>query len=55
VEMGIKKKPFGACMEYGKSLEILRFELGTINPKAIAMYQQFGFVFDKNAMKMKIK
>lgn len=52
---GYQKKTFEVCMEYAKNLGMLRFELGTVNPKAIAMYQQFGFVFNKNAMKLKIK
>ena len=42
-------------MKYAKNLGMLRFELGTVNPKAIEMYKQFGFVFNKNAMKLKLK
>ncbi len=52
---GFQKETFTACLEYAKNLEIVRFELSTANPKAIKMYQQFGFVFDQNAMKLKIK
>lgn len=52
---GYQKKTFKICMDYAKELGMRRFELGTVNPKAIAMYKQFGFVFNKNAMKLKIK
>lgn len=52
---GYQKRTFELCMKYAKSLGMLRFELGTVNPKAIAMYQQFGFAPNKNAMKLKIK
>lgn len=52
---GYQKKTFETCMDYAKKLGMLRFELGTVNPKAIEMYKQFGFVFNKNAMKLKIK
>lgn len=52
---GYQKETFRTCLDYAKSLGIVRFELGTVNPKAIEMYRKFGFVFDQNAMKLKIK
>lgn len=51
---GYQKETFKMCMNYAKSLGIVRFELGTVNPKAIEMYKQFGFVFNQNAMKLKL-
>lgn len=53
-ENGYQKETFKMCMNYAKSLGIVRFELGTVNPKAIEMYKQFGFVFNQNAMKLKL-
>lgn len=52
---GYQKTTFQMCMDYAKSLEIVRFELSMVNPKAIRMYEQFGFEFNKNAMKLKLK
>lgn len=51
---GYQKDTFKACLEYAKNLGIVRFELGTVNPHAIKMYEKFGFVFNQNAMKLKL-
>lgn len=51
---GYQKDTFEACLDYAKKMGIVRFELGTVNPKAIKMYEQFGFVFNQNAMKLKL-
>ena len=51
---GYQKDTFKACLEYAKNLGIVRFELGTVNPHAIKMYKKFGFVFNQNAMKLKL-
>ena len=51
---GYQKELLRVCLDYGKSLGIVRFELGTVNQKAVEMYKQFGFISDKTAMKLKI-
>lgn len=52
---GYQKATFQMCMDYAKSLEIVRFEINTVNPIAVRMYEQFGFEFNQNAMKLKLK
>lgn len=51
---GYQRKAFEECLNFAKSLGIIRFKLSTVNPKAMNMYGSFGFVDDTNAKKMMI-
>ena len=51
---GFQRKAFEECINFAKSLDIIRFKLSTKNPKAMNMYASNGFIDDVNAKKMKI-
>lgn len=51
---GYQRKAFEECINFAKDMGFVRFKLSSDNPKAIKMYESFGFIDDKNAKKMRI-
>lgn len=52
---GYQRKVLTECLNYGKNLGIIRYQLSTKNPIAMKMYASMGFIDDNNAKKMKIR
>lgn len=48
---GIQKELMKQCIDFIKSKDIRKAELGSSNPIARHLYKNFGFYSDKNAMK----
>lgn len=51
---GYQRKALIECLNYGKSLGIIRYKLSTKNPIAMKLYESMGFTEDANAKKMKM-
>ena len=52
---GIQKELMKECIDFLKSKNISKAELGTSNPIAINLYKKFGFYHNKNAMKSNLE
>lgn len=52
---GYQRRVLEECINYAKKLGLIRFKLNTLNPKAMKIYESFGFKDDISAKKMKIK
>lgn len=52
---GIQKELIKECINFLKSKNISKAELGSSNPIAINLYKKFGFYQNKNAMKSNLE
>ena len=52
---GYQRKAFEECLNFAKSLGIIRFKLSTANPDAMKLYASMGFIDDIKAKKMQIE